>query len=150
MKNIKHRDPLKRYFLTFPTCKLNETELWNILEQPLMLTYGSIVQEDPKDGQKHLYAIIYLQNKINKNNILKILKRLFPDDWKRVHIKSLRSHKFAYNYISKYNDPIFFGELPKDKAKPYLDMIYGDNYTFFMEFEKKMNKIEKLKYIDNI
>ncbi len=133
MNEIRHRDPLKNYFLTFPTCKLNESQLWKTLWQPLILTYGAIVQEDHKDGQKHLHAIIFLKNKINKNNLLKILKRLFPDDWKRIHIRSLRSYKFAYNYMTKFNDPINFGELPKNAVKNYMDMIYGSNYMFAME-----------------
>ncbi len=141
MNNINHRKPLKRIFITFPKTLVSKQEFKNSIES-LGIIKSHIVQESHKDGTKHLHAIIVLQNKLSKKSIISYFMKNYPGSYKRIHIGSVRSMKFAIAYLSKEDkDPLV-------STKP-LPSVYDMMYTN-PQFWKKYLSINKYKINANI
>lgn len=96
----KHRNPLKKWFITFPQCDLSREQFSDSLVG-LGIYKVTTVQELHKDGNKHLHTILILKNKISKKKLLNYLKFKYPDSYKRIHIGSIRSMKASVKYLSK-------------------------------------------------
>lgn len=98
-----NRNPVKQLFLTFPhsTCDKQQFRDDLLRFEP---DYYKVCEEKHKDGTPHLHAIVRFKSKYSKAFVLRHFKELYPNDYKRIDIKPVRSIKNAIQYLSK-EDP---------------------------------------------
>ena len=102
-----NRNPVKQWFLTFPQTPVTKHEFRDAL-LPLKPEFYHIVQETHKDGGFHLHACVKLVGGYSKPYLLKHFKATFPDTYKRIDFKPVRSMKHALAYLSKEDtEPLF-------------------------------------------
>lgn len=99
-----NRNPLQKYFVTYPQSH-DHTKL-NFLEtcQELNLKYYIICQETHLDGNPHLHALLWLQKSMTKARLLKFFKEKYPSNYKRIDVQSVRNLKATIEYCRK-EDP---------------------------------------------
>lgn len=96
-----NRNPLQKWFITFPKSgSVEKTDFLKILEE-LSLTYYIICKETHLDGTPHLHAVIWLKDKLSKSKVLKFFKEKYPDSNKRIHVKSVRNLSASIEYCKK-------------------------------------------------
>lgn len=93
------RNPLQRYFLTFP--KSREVSIESLIQLLPSYEYYIACRETHKDGTPHIHICISLEKKITKSQLLKPFKEEYPDDWKRIHVRSTRNFNGAVDYCKK-------------------------------------------------
>lgn len=114
-QNINHRNGLSKVFITFPKSgdrdkRIFTEDIINTFSVKSFLT----VQEVHEDGEPHFHSYLEFNKKVSKSNLLKYFKLKFPDDFKRIDIKSARS---TINCIKYLTEPL------KDK------IVDSDPYT---------------------
>lgn len=108
---MPNRNPVKQLFITFPKSNVTKNKFRDDLLR-FEPSYYKVVQETHEDGSPHLHAIVKFKNKYSKSFVLKHFKEKYPDDYKRIDIKPVRSIKNAINYLSKEDpEPLESGEF---------------------------------------
>lgn len=106
---MANRNPVKQLFITFPHSTVDKQTFRDTLLR-FDPDYYKVCEEKHKDGTPHLHAVVRFKNKYSKTFILNYYKELYPDDYKRIDIKPIRSIKNAINYLSKEDgDPLESG-----------------------------------------
>lgn len=98
-----NRNPVKQLFITFPKSNVDKHQFRDDLLR-FEPDYYKICEEKHEDGTPHLHAVIRFKNKFSKAFVLKYFKEKYPDDYKRIHVKPVRSIKQSIKYLSK-EDP---------------------------------------------
>lgn len=137
MSTSNNRNPVKQWFLTFPKSSVagvTKASFARTLDEH-DIKFAHIVQEDHKDDTQHLHAVLQFSNGITKAALLKWLKRMYPNDYKRIHVQPVRSLSKAVAYCGKEDtNPIVLGNYSDPRNTPIN--IYN----------KKLHcKIKKLK-----
>lgn len=121
---MTNRNKCKQWFYTFPQTTEEKHIFRDKLQKIHSLKYYKIVQETHKDGGKHLHAVIVLKNGLSKSQILKKLKNIYPDCYKRIDVQSTRSIKHAIQYLSKEDtSPLESSGSYQDPRNPYNSFI---------------------------
>lgn len=111
-----NRNPCKQWFITFPQTQVDKHTFRDVLAHQLChLKYYKIAQETHQDGGLHLHAAVVLTQSMSKSQILKKLKIIYPNDYKRIDVQSVRSIKHSLAYLSKED------QQPLESAEPYQD-----------------------------
>lgn len=114
-----NRNPVKQVFLTWPTTPITKDVLLKDLQTLFELKYCKIVQESHSDGTPHLHAVIQFSNSYSCPRIIKKFKSSYPDDWKRLHVRAMRSLKNALEYLEKEDPhPLEWGDLRRVPKLP--------------------------------
>ncbi len=101
--NTSNRHPVQKYFITFPKSTVSKLAFLNILKE-LHLDYYIICEEKHQDGTPHLHVLTWFHTKKTKATLLKYLRRKFPDDYKRIHLSSIRNLPAAIDYCKKEDE----------------------------------------------
>jgi hypothetical protein len=151
----KNRNPIKQWFYTFPQTNLSKIDFRNSLIEVHSMKYFKIVQETHSDGNTHLHAVVQTTKPLPKSAILKKLKIIYPNDYKRIDVQPVRSIPQTLNYLSKEDKhPLESIQPFKDARNPHaafnLRMVkkWGfpsvETFTAHMKEEKeKQCKLEK-------
>ncbi len=112
-----NRNPIKQWFITFPQCDGVVTKETFCSTLPKS-SANMVAQETHEDGSPHLHAILVFENAISKTNLLIHLKKVYPNDWKRIHIAPIKSMNKSIAYINKEDpQPLKFGPLNSKDRK---------------------------------
>ena len=99
---MTNRNKIKQWFLTYPQW-INETKL--VVRDKLLSSYNidyyKICKETHEDGKPHFHAVIRMRESISKSQILSKFRTLYPNDYKRIDVKPVRSIKHSLQYLSK-------------------------------------------------
>ena len=95
------RNPIKQWFYTFPQTTVTKTEFRDKLDEIHTMKYYKIVQETHENGGKHLHAVVVCKKPISKSKILKKIKLIYPNDYKRLDVQPVRSINDSLTYLSK-------------------------------------------------
>lgn len=107
-----NRNPVKQVFLTWPKTPITKDVLLKDLQKLFELKYCKIVQELHSDGTPHLHAVIQFANSYSCPRIIKKFKDDYPDDWKRLHVRPVKSLTHSIEYCDKDDpDPLIWGDL---------------------------------------
>lgn len=122
---MTNRNPVKQLFITFPHSTVDKC----IFRDDLLRfepDYYKVCEEKHKDGSPHLHAVVRFKNKYSKSFVLKYFKEKYPEDYKRIDVKPVRSIKKSITYLSKEDaNPLESGPY-EDNRKPINNM-----YTSF-------------------
>lgn len=107
----QNRNKIRQWFITFPTWEKNSVdEKKTIVDQinrlltkqgQPKLVYFCIAEETHADGQFHYHLVLKLKNGWSKASMLKFFKNRYPQRYKRIDIKAVRSLKASLRYIRK-------------------------------------------------
>lgn len=97
---INHRHTITKYFITFPQTEISPQYFISKISN-LGIHHSITAQETHQDGNHHLHSIIFFYDKISKPSILRVLKAHFPEDYMRIHVRSLKSYEKAKQYLYK-------------------------------------------------
>lgn len=141
----KNRNPVKQFFITFPKSNVDKQSFRDVLLR-FDPDYYKLCEEKHKDGTPHLHAIIRTKNKYSKAFVLKYLKEIYPDDYKRIDIETVRSIKNALQYLSKEDpNPLESGEYI-DNRKPQQNVYNKISRSLgYKNVEELMLSISKHK-----
>ncbi len=115
-----NRNPCKQWFITFPQTKVDKHSFRDALQLINPMKYYKIAEETHKDGGLHLHAVVVLTQSMPKSTIIKKFKNIYPDDYKRIDVQSVRSIKHSLAYISKEDTQPLESAVPfKDSRNPY-------------------------------
>lgn len=93
-----NRHPKKQWFVTYPK--------WDSTRQAIIADYSNydyyiVCQEKHQDGTPHYHICIKFIKPVKKQHIIDMVKRSYPNDWKRVHIQPVRNIKACIEYCQK-------------------------------------------------
>lgn len=107
--NRSNRNTRKRWFITFP--QWEEKAKTELLEETLsILPPGEevkeyvVARETHSDGGTHYHMIIVLERGINKRYLLNKYEEIYPNDYKRVDVGTVKNLRAAIEYLQK-EDP---------------------------------------------
>ncbi|KPA15700.1 hypothetical protein MHK_004093, partial [Candidatus Magnetomorum sp. HK-1] len=100
---MTNRNPVKQLFITFPHSVCDKCKFRDDLLR-FEPDYYKVCEEKHKDGTPHLHAVVRFKNKYSKAFVLRHFKEIYPDDYKRIDVKPVRSIKKSIQYLSK-EDP---------------------------------------------
>lgn len=116
-KQIKHRRAIKKFFVTFPQSSGISKELFfHDIADKFKTTSAICAQEEHLDGKPHLHLAIEFEDFATKFQILQHLKDIYPDDYKRIDVQSMRSMKHSITYLT---------EPDKDKKVDLCPFLYN-------------------------
>lgn len=147
-------NPVKQLFITFPHSTVDKVEFRDTLLR-FDPSYYKVCEEKHKDGTPHLHAVIKFKNKFSKSFVVKYFKTIYPDEYKRIDVKPVRSIKKSIEYLSKEDtQPLESGEF-KDSRNPQLNWIhkfatelgYDSLAHFTDEYKVETDNEEKFKAI---
>lgn len=128
---MSNRNPVKQLFITFPKSNVDKQTFRDALLR-FEPSYYKVCEEKHKDGTPHLHAVVKFKNKYSKAYVLKHFKELYPDDYKRIDVKPVRSIKNSIAYLSKEDpEPLESGEFV-DGRNPQDNLLLG--YCRFFGF----------------
>ncbi len=93
-----NRHPKKQWFITYPKW---EGTRESIIEAYSGYDYYIVCKETHADGTPHYHICIKFVKPIKQSHIIDMVKRTYPNDWKRVHIKPVRNIKATIEYCQK-------------------------------------------------
>lgn len=103
-----NRNKKKRWFITFPqwgeTPKQELLDTHKAMFAPDTIIEYVIARETHADGGIHYHMIVVLKNGINKQGLLKKYEAIYPNDYKRVDVGSVKNMRSAMEYLRK-EDP---------------------------------------------
>ena len=132
-----NRNRIKRWFITYPKCgQTTKTSFARTILRQYKCAYLKAVQETHQDGTPHLHVYLVLQNANTHAQFLKFITKSYPDNWKRIHLQSVRNPKATLQYLEKEDsEPFVVGTLPKPRKRRSLRQMYLDRdltpYEFF-------------------
>lgn len=148
MTSTKNRNKIKQWFITYPQWHDSKNNLRDCLISNFDIDYYKVCQETHEDGNPHFHAVIRLRKPLSKSQILKKFKELYPNKYKRIDVKPVRSIKHSLQYLSKEDT------TPLESAGGYVSKRNPKNsiltsfvrqlgYTSITDFENRYIKIEK-------
>lgn len=158
---MTNRNKCKQWFYTYPQTTEGKHEFRDKLQQIHSLKYYKVAEETHKDGGKHLHAVVLINTPISKSNIIKKLKIIYPDDYKRIDVQSVRSIKHSLAYISKEDsNPLESSEAYSDPRNPlrafHTRIARQWGFTSVEQFRTYMNKeyahrqAQETKFLDMV
>lgn len=157
---MTNRNPVKQLFITFPQSGSIDKHQFRDALLRFEPDYYKICQETHKDGNPHLHAVVRFKNKYSRAFVIKYFKEKYPDSYKRIDVKPVRSIRNALAYISKEDtNPLESAEY-KDNRDPQkaaaarsfnkLKSIANIPFVNFEEFIKHTKQVDLLrsKYYD--
>lgn len=97
-----NRNKIKQWFITYPQwLKQGKIEIRDQLISAYSIDYYKVCKETHEDGNPHFHAVIRLKNPMSKSQIIKRFKDSYPNDYKRIDVKPVRSIKHSLQYLSK-------------------------------------------------
>ncbi len=128
--NTSNRHPVQKYFITYPKSTVSKLAFLNVFKE-LHLDYYIICEEEHQDGTPHLHVLVWFHTKKTKATLLKYLRRKFPDDYKRIHLSSIRNLNAAIDYCKKEDEDYL--EDPKGLPKrPYKYPVWMTNQCLLL------------------
>lgn len=100
---MPNRNPVRQLFITFPHSSCDKNTFRDFLIQ-FSPDYYKVAEETHQDGTPHLHAVVKFKNKFSCAHVIKKFKDIYPDDYKRLDVKPVRSIKNSIKYLSK-EDP---------------------------------------------
>lgn len=122
---MTNRNPVKQLFITFPKSTVDKHTFRDSLLK-FSPDYYKVVEERHKDGTPHLHAIVRFKNKYSKSFVLKKFKEDYPNEYKRIDVKPVRSIKQSIKYLSKEDpNPLTTGEFisARNPQRNYLNSV---------------------------
>ncbi len=119
------RNPIKNWAITFPQTSCGREDF---TESFPPRDKSICCQETHKDGGFHLHLGIALKKAISKANMLKWIKKRWPEDYKRIDVQSTRSIQNWSEYMKK-EDPDFYevdnttSKVDREKLNNHLNAI---------------------------
>ncbi len=102
MTTKNNRNKIKQWFITYPQwLKQSKIDVRDILISSYSIDYYKICKETHEDGNPHFHAVIRLRESMSKSQIIKRSKDIYPNDYKRIDVKPVRSIKHSLQYLSK-------------------------------------------------
>lgn len=154
---MTNRNPVKQLFITFPKSNVDKVTFRDTLLR-FEPDYYMVVEEKHKDGTPHLHAVVRFKNKYSKAFVLKYFKQKYPDDYKRIDVKPVRSIKQSLAYLSKEDThPLVSGafEANRNPQKNYLVSQYAKwaikynlEFKTWDKFLAHSNMVNKLREIN--
>lgn len=136
---IRHRNTLSKVFVTFPQCGdiCTKDQLVSFFNENFVIEYHLVVQEPHTDGGVHLHALFWFKKgKLpTKAQILSATAKHWPNDNKRIDVRSVRSENAAIKYLV---NPVKNKEID---SNPIANFDLSDYKT---------NECEKLKKVARI
>lgn len=127
---MTNRNPVKQLFITFPHSNVDKCTFRDdlLVFDP---EYYKVCEEKHKDGSPHLHAVIKFKNKYSKSHVLKKFKEKYPEDYKRIDVKPVRSIKNSIAYLSKEDDN------PLESKTPYTESR-NPQHNFLNQFAREL------------
>ncbi len=94
-----NRNPRKLWFITYP--QWPGTDRKTITQPYSDYDYYIVCKEKHQDTNDHYHLLIRFVNTHTKKDLIQLVKRLYPNDWKRIHINPVRNLKAAISYCKK-------------------------------------------------
>lgn len=141
--DIKHRNGLSKVFITFPKSNHEDKCIFtDDLRKEFDIKSYLTVQEQHADGEPHFHSYLEFNKKVSKPMLLKYFKNKFPNDFKRIDVKSARSTINCIKYLTeplkdKIVDPDPYTNinldlstctLPDRRYKAYIRGFDSDDY----------------------
>jgi len=152
MTTHKNRNRIKQWFITYPQWPSDDKHLLRDQLLPLEPDYYFISRETHQDGNIHFHAIIRLKKAQAITSLLKHFKQIYPDDYKRIHFKALKSAPHALTYLSKEDqDPLKSHDIFPSNRKPSQNVILHYLRAFGFDSQESFNlHMQKRKDSDSI
>lgn len=97
-----NRNKIKQWFITYPQwLKQGKMDVRDNLISSYGIDYYKICKETHEDGNPHFHAVIRLREPMSKSQIIKRFKDTYPNNYKRIDVKPVRSIKHSLQYLSK-------------------------------------------------
>lgn len=162
-KPRSNRNPVKQWFFTFPHSSTDDLKVSKHQFRDFLIQFKPnfyhIVRETHEDGSPHLHACVRFTGGYSFANIMKKLKLQYPNSYKRIDIKPVRSMKHAIGYLSKEDkNPLTTGtfESKRNPAKAVranlyrrLALITNLSWDTYEEFLHNQQLVEKAR-ADNL
>ena len=99
---MPNRNKIRQWFITYPQWASDQKlEILKFYEINFKLIYYKIAQETHKDGNPHYHIVIKLDEGVTKSTLLTMSAVEYPESYKKIDIKSVRSLKASIIYLSK-------------------------------------------------
>jgi len=135
---MTNRNRLVRWFITYPKCELTKMAFSREILQVHACKYLKAVQETHQDGTHHLHVYLVLENAISHAQFLNFFKKVYPNDWKRIHLKPVRNPVATLQYLDKEDtEPFVVGNLPVPKNRRTPRQMYLDGTLSAWKFFSK-------------
>lgn len=134
-----------QYFITFPTSGSVTKEHFAERLKRLDTHYIKLCEETHEDGQPHFHAVVQLRKPgKSKPATIKLFKKWYPDDYKRIDVKPVRSLEHSLLYFDKEDKKCYeHGELilRRNPRQNYLNKLarsYGHpTLKAFIEYQEE-------------
>ncbi len=154
-KKRSNRNKISQWFITFPQWKPDlKAIIVDTISVHFELVYYKIAQETHEDGNFHYHLVIKLATPVSKSALLKIMKQDYPDDYKRIDIKAVRSIKSSMKYIDKEDPtPLEHPDGYKEPRTP-LQWVYRKTlldwamFRGFDSIEEYMESKEMIEFLE--
>lgn len=146
--STRNRNPRKQWFITYP--QWPSTDRNAIIQKYSDYDYYIVCKEKHKDLSDHYHLLIRFVETKTKKDLIEFVKRSYPNDWKRIHINSVRNLKAAIEYCKK-EDTAYMesGNLTiSTRFRKWYNRQFEATFgTTVQEFDRiiKLEIIEKLK-----
>lgn len=149
---MTNRNPVKQLFITFPHSNVDKVAFRDDLLR-FEPNYYKVCEEKHKDGSPHLHAVVRFKNKYSKAYVIKYFKEKYPDDYKRIDVKPVRSIKNSIAYLSKEDEnPLVSGEFedtrrPQDNLRDKFarELGYDNTADLLSRYRSELETREKYK-----
>ena len=102
MSTKANRNKIRQWFITYPQWAPNhKEEILNFFLEKYTLIYYKIAQETHEDGNPHYHIVIKLDEGITKKSLLSLIETTYPNDYKKIDVKSVRSIAASIKYLDK-------------------------------------------------
>lgn len=113
LTKMPNRNPVRSFFITFPQWEEDKQGIHDLVSGSFKCSYICTCQEAHADGGIHYHILVKLEEAQTKASLLKRLKELFPNDYKRIDVQPLKNWKQSLSYVSKEDgDLLEMGDKP--------------------------------------
>jgi len=100
-KDINHRNSIKGFFITFSQSRsVTKEQFYEKFSSVFSVDKAIAALESHKDGNPHIHLAVVLKESKTKTQLLSHFRGIYPDDYKRIDIKSLRSFSKSICYLT--------------------------------------------------
>lgn len=135
MVKTRNRNPVTRFFITFPQWK-NSSKLKLISEhKTLNIDKYLICKELHTDKNEHYHLIFILNKGMTWKKMVKWYEERYPDDFKRIKVETVKSLPASVKYVKKDGD--YIGNLEEKQQTNVCTKIYNlckSEYKIFCNY----------------